>query len=255
MKHVQHSAPPTGSDRARSPIPRRCSAVKLACAGALSVTALIAVGCGSSSTAPSTSGDNVASTAAKTVATTARPARKAAHPPTVHKVIRPRHSNEHSRPPKITKGNSIQRPVAGTGGATANDDNPAGKASRADTGGRPTTRGEPNPCVLVSGAQAQAFTGKAVTVKEAPLGPTCIYQESGAKTPVTIAVGRMRFSAIKPHLKKLSQLTIGGRTAYCGVYGAAITYVPLSGNRVLNVAAPCAIGTRFAAAALPKLGE
>lgn len=254
MKHVPHSALATGSPPAPSRGPRRRSGVTLACAGALSVMALLVAGCGSSSKTSSASSHGVATTVVHARAATAQgPARRAARPKAI-KAIRHK-TNQRYAPPKITRRHAVQRPVAGTGGNTANDDNPASKASRADSGARPTTSGEPNPCVLVSGAQAQALTGKRIAVTEAPLGPTCIYQESGVKAPVTIAVERLRFSALKPHIKKLSELAIGGRTAYCGVYGTASTYVPLTGDRVLNVSAPCAVGTKFAAAALPKLGD
>jgi hypothetical protein len=41
--------------------------------------------------------------------------------------------------------------------------------------------------------------------------------------------------------------------AYCGNFGEPTTVVPLSRDRVLNVHAPCALGTRFAGAALARL--
>lgn len=157
---------------------------------------------------------------------------------------------------KITRGNPVRHPAAGTGGDVANDDNPTGsdKASRADSGG-PTVQGQPNPCALVSQAKAQAFTGKQLaTPKEAPLGPTCLYQVSGARTTAaTVVVETVAFSTLRPHVKGLSQSTIQGHTAYCGVYGVATTFVPLSGKRVLTITAPCAVGAKFAATALPKL--
>lgn len=266
MKHVQHSALTTGSDPTLSHGPRRRSGVKLACAGALSVTALLVTGCGSSSSAPSASSHRVAAIAVQTSSETVHgSARRAARTSLGKKVMRPKaiernappritKANEHYALTKITKGNPVQQPIAGTGGNTANDDNPAGKASHADSGGRPTTSGVPDPCVLVSGAQAQAFTGTAVTVREAPLGPTCIYTASGAKATVMTAVERLRFSALKPHIKKLSKFTIRGRTGYCGVYGTPVTYVLLSGSQVLSISSACPVGTKFAAAALPKLG-
>lgn len=252
MKHVQSGALMTGADRSPSGGPRTRSGAKVVCAGAIAL-GLLVVGCGSSSPAPSSSGEGVATTAAQTLGPPAQglvriPARAAAVGKVVH-----RKANERYAPPRIVKGNPVQRPAPGTGGNTANDENPPSKASRADSG-RPTTYGQPNPCMLVSAAQAQAITGKGVAVKEAPLGPTCIYQVSGVTVPITIAVERLSVSTLKPHIKKLSQLNVGGRTAYCGVYGAAVTYVPLSGGRVIHVSAPCAVGTKFAAAALPKLG-
>src|SRR5450755_1704459 len=204
---VEQSACATRSESAASRYSRRGSGVKLACAGALSVAAIVATGCGgSSSPTPGASGEGVAAMPAQASATTTQhvPA-TAGHPATAGKVA-PLKANEHSAPLKITKGQAVQRPAAGTGGGAVNDENPAGKASRADSGGRPTTSGQPNPCVLVSATQAQTFTGRAVAMKEAPLGPTCIYQEAGAKASVTLAVQRLHFSTLKPHIKKLSQL-------------------------------------------------
>ena len=248
-------------------MPRGHSGVKLACAGAICTAALVVAGCGSSSEVPRPSSANggAATMAIQTRDETTKGNARGAALHHAHRAAQRQFDpaaagkmqpkvKDHYAPPKVTKGNSVQRPFAGTGGATANDDNPAGKASRADSGGRPTTSGQPNPCALVTGAQAQGFTGKAVVMKEAPLGPTCIYHVSGENTSVTIAVERLHFSALKPHIEKLSQVSIGGRAGYCGVYGAGVTYVPLTGNRVLNVSAPCAVGTKFAAAALPKLG-
>ncbi len=155
--------------------------------------------------------------------------------------------------PKTTPTTVVQKPAAGTGGNTANDDNPGGKASRADAGGRPTVAGLPNPCALVSTAQAGSITGHAITAHEAPLGPTCIYEGTG--TAVTMAVERVRVTSLTRRIQKLVRQSVGGHTVYCGHYGSPITYAVLSGqDRVLSITAPCAVGTRFAAAALAKLG-
>ena len=151
-------------------------------------------------------------------------------------------------PPKISHGNPVRRPAPGTGGKSINDDNPAGKASAADSG----KIGPANPC-LVSRGQAESFTGTAVAQpKVAPLGPTCVYLAKGGKM-VTVAVERTVFAKLKPHMRNLVSYTVRGTQAYCGIYGAPVTYVLLSRERALVVSAPCDVGKRFATAALAKL--
>jgi hypothetical protein len=143
--------------------------------------------------------------------------------------------------------------MAGTGGGTANDDNRA----RADSGGGTAASAgsaKLNPCTLVTEVQAKAIVGKPIeTPQEAPLGPTCIYQSPGSKSSVTLIVESIDFAKLKGQLKKRTQVKIGKHTVYCGIYGQTATFVPLSGGRVLNVVGPCAVGIRFAAAALPRL--
>jgi hypothetical protein len=268
MKHVQHHATAAGSAVARTAGPRRRVRSALACAVALCAAVLTLTGCGGSSAKPpNPSGHAVAAaTVTSSAQTAAGHARRSAGRKAGHKAAsagdrthRPAakgletKAHERSAPVKITHGNPAEKPVAGTGGNTTNDDNPSATASRADSGGRPTTSGQANPCVLVSRAQASTLTGKAVSVQEAPLGPTCIYHEAGAGAPVTLAVQRLHFSTLKPHIKRLSERRISGRSAYCGVYGTEITYVLLSATRVLSISAPCEVGTKFASVALPKL--
>ncbi len=140
-------------------------------------------------------------------------------------------------------------PANGTGRAQANDDNPA----RADAGGRRS--GAPDPCTLVTQAQAQAILGVAVAAPvQAPLGPTCIYRPAGAHTFVTMTVESVDFAKIKAHIRGRTQFAVVGHTAYCGTYGQPTVFVALSVGRVLAVTAPCVTGARFAAAALPRLG-
>jgi hypothetical protein len=239
--------------------------------GAVSLTMLLAAGCGSSSSKPDaraaatpTQTGSATTTSALAEGTGARitvgkarqakTARRSAATKGARQPSAARKARRRSAAPQITRGNPIQRPAAGTGGDVANDDNPAAKGSRADSG--PSMSKTPNPCALVSQAQVQTFTGKRLAApKEAPLGPTCIYQESGAHAAtVTVVVESLVFSQLKPHVKKLAQSRIGGQTAYCGVYGATTTFVPLSRKRVLSITAPCPVGAKFAAAALPKLG-
>jgi hypothetical protein len=148
----------------------------------------------------------------------------------------------------VTNGVVVHRPAPGTGGAAVNDDNPG----QADSGKRGPSASD--PCTLVSKAEAQAIVGGSIaTPQEAPLGPTCIYQPEGAKTQVTLTVESLDFAQIRAQLHDRRRVRIGGRIAYCGDYGLPTTFVPLSGGRVLSITAPCAVGTRFAAKALPRL--
>lgn len=143
----------------------------------------------------------------------------------------------------------VHKPLHGTGGRELNDDNPG----TADVGKDPAA-GQSDPCALVSRTQAQAIVHKPIgTPQEAPLGPTCIYQPRGAKTFITLSLEGLDFAKVRPAIRGRIQYTIGGRAAYCGVYGQPTTFVPLSDGKVLDVTAPCAIGKLFAAEALASL--
>jgi hypothetical protein len=61
------------------------------------------------------------------------------------------------------------------------------------------------------------------------------------------------FDKLKPRLRPRQRIAVTGRTAYCGTYGQPMLYVPLSGGRVLSVAAHCAIAKQFAIAAVRQL--
>ena len=263
MKHQQH--PMTASPRRR----QRLALPSVALAGVVSLVAL--AGCGGSSKTPpassSTAAAQVSAPAASSTpavssqseaATTASRAKKSkAHiRAAAHHAARSSHARTQvikSTPTiKITKGNPVHKPAAGTGGNAVNDDNPTGKASFADSGGGST--GTSNPCNLVSQSQASSFTGKSIgKPRLAPLGPTCVYQELGGKTEVTIALQLAAFAKLKSHIRDLSTVTIAGHTGYCGVYGTPVTYFPMAQDRLLSISASCSVGTKFAAAALPKL--
>ena len=152
----------------------------------------------------------------------------------------------------VTRGVVIHKPVAGTGGATINDDNPKQTASRADSGNATST--QTNPCTLVSQADAEALIGGPIAApREAPLGPTCIYQPVHGKNSITLSVESINFSKIKPHMRKVTQFTVRGHAGYCGRYGQTMTFVPLAGGRVLNITAPCSVGTPLAERAIARL--
>ena len=264
MKHQQH--PMTASPRRR----QRLALPSVALAGVVSLVAL--AGCGGSSKAPSAS-SSTAAAQVQAPAVTSSPAVSSESAAATTSSSRATKSERHSRASehhaarssharaqviksttteKITKGNPVHKPAAGTGGNTVNDDNPTGKASFADSG--TGAGGTTNPCNLVSQSQASTFTGKPIgKPRLAPLGPTCVYEELSGKTEVTMALQLAAFAKLKPHIHDLSTVTISGHVGYCGVYGTPIMYVPMAQDRLLSISASCSVGTKFAAAALPKL--
>lgn len=165
----------------------------------------------------------------------------------IHSTVRPHNV--------VTRGAVTERPVAGTGGATHNDDNP-GRADAGRTSGHGVEQvaGQLNPCTLVSESSAEAIVGGPLDAPlEAPLGPTCIYHSPGYKTSITLTVQVVNFAQLKPHMKHSKPLIVGGHPAICGSYGRPTTFVPLGHDEVLTITAPCAMGKQFAAAALPRL--
>jgi hypothetical protein len=112
------------------------------------------------------------------------------------------------------------------------------------------------PCNLVTKAQAGAIVGAPLQDPlEAPQGPTCIYRSQDGKRFVTLAVQSVAFSKLKHQMHKRQQVTVSNKTAFCGMLGQPILYVPLSGSRVLSVAAPCQVARKFAARAVPRLND
>lgn len=143
---------------------------------------------------------------------------------------------------KVSKGHRSQKGKPTP--ALSNDDhNPAGASS-----------GQPNPCNLLTGAEAGAITGKEITrTLEAPLGPTCVYKIAGSKSDITLAIESSNLSQVTHHMGKRQQLNIAGHKAYCGKLGSQMLFVPLTGGRFLHVTAPCPVAQRLAAVALKRL--
>jgi hypothetical protein len=112
----------------------------------------------------------------------------------------------------------------------------------------------PNPCVLITGAEAEAILGAPiVATKEAPLGPTCIFKVKGQQQTVTLAVESLSVSTQVRQMQKLRRLTVAGRAAYCGTLGRPMLDIVLSGGKILNVTAPCAVAEALAAKALSRI--
>jgi hypothetical protein len=108
----------------------------------------------------------------------------------------------------------------------------------------------------VTRTEAQGILGRPIAAPvEAPLGPSCIYRPAGAGNLIALTVGSSDFAKVKAHLRNRTERNIDGRRAYCTDYGQATTFVPLAGGRILTVTAPCAVGVRFAAKAVPRLSS
>jgi hypothetical protein len=113
----------------------------------------------------------------------------------------------------------------------------------------------PNPCRLVTKREAHAILGAPIAeLREAPLGPTCIYRPQRAKRFITLAVQSTGLTATKRRGRDLIRVTLRGHKAYCQKYGSLMTVVPLRGGKVLSITGPCPIAARFASKALTRLG-
>ncbi|MGO9957688.1 MAG: hypothetical protein ACLP50_17230 [Solirubrobacteraceae bacterium] len=114
----------------------------------------------------------------------------------------------------------------------------------------------PNPCVLITGAQAQAALGARITGEtEAPLGPTCIFRVQGEREPVTVAIESVGVGTVAHDMKSAQRVVLSGHAAYCGTLGRPMLDVSLAGHRLLNVTAPCVAAERLAIQALPHISS
>jgi hypothetical protein len=142
--------------------------------------------------------------------------------------------------------------------ARARNATPSGRSSgRAAARARKQKAQEPSasrPCSLVSKTQARAIIGAAVLEPlEAPQGPTCIYQTKSGKPYVTLTVEKTSYSRLHEQTTRRRSIAVAHLRGVCGTFGRPMLYVPLSNGRVLSVAGPCELATRFAAQAIPHL--
>lgn len=118
----------------------------------------------------------------------------------------------------------------------------------------PVERDRNNPCALVTKAQAEAILGaKLVDPVVLPQGPTCIYRNRSSQRFAAISVQAQSFGALRRQLRRAERVDVSGRTAYCGMHGRPMLYLPLSGGRVLSVAAQCDTAVRLARRAGARL--
>jgi hypothetical protein len=110
------------------------------------------------------------------------------------------------------------------------------------------------PCSLVSEDEAASILEGNVNVTEGLQGPTCIYSKHGSNLQVAVGVTE---TTPLPNLRrrpdKASRVQVGDHTGWCLRYGSSSLEVPLGDGRVLDVTAPCATATRFAALALERV--
>ena len=110
-------------------------------------------------------------------------------------------------------------------------------------------------CDLVTKEEARAIFGAPIRDPlEAPQGPTCIYRAETGDGLVTLAVQSVSFRTLAPLIRQPRRIRVSDRIAYCGQYGQAMLYLPLSPGQVLSIAAPCPVARQFAARAVQRLG-
>lgn len=157
--------------------------------------------------------------------------------------------------------------VTGCGGSTSSTRSTAasGKQLTATVYTSPTTgqKQEPsppppkaqNPCTLVTHAEAAVILRSAsFSQTEAPLGPTCIFQEKGVAQSITLAVETVKVSKVIAQMKtKPAQSTIGGHPAFCGTLGSPLLFVDLGAGRALQIRANCPVAVALAAKAVPRI--
>ena len=118
----------------------------------------------------------------------------------------------------------------------------------------PARRNRDNPCSLVTKRQAQTILGaKLLDPVVVPQGPTCIYRDRASQSFTTIAIQSMDFRAVRRQLRRVQRVHVSDRTAYCGMHGRPMLYLPLSRGRVLSVASHCNTAARLARRAAARL--
>ncbi|HEY4093913.1 MAG TPA: hypothetical protein VGM33_00285 [Baekduia sp.] len=152
------------------------------------------------------------------------------------------------KPVDAPKPSAAGEPTAATSGTAAPDYESLLKQKSAPKG---TSF---SPCNLVSRKRAEVILGGAIQAPlEAPQGPTCIYRSTNGKSFVTVAVQQLRYAKVAKQVTKPVRLGVEGHAAYCGTLGREMLYLPLSGTRLLTIAAPCSVAKAFAATAVQKL--
>ena len=150
-----------------------------------------------------------------------------------------------------TPGNPVRGQEQDEGTEELTEHSPAYKRRQAQRAHAPGTAAA--PCSLVSRARAQVILGAPIAAPtEAPLGPTCLYRTSDRTMLVTVAVPRMKFSAVRHRLRRRTPVAGLGH-AFCAIDGRPMLYAPVGSGQVLSVAAPCPLAARFARTAIREL--
>ena len=121
------------------------------------------------------------------------------------------------------------------------------RATRSSSSARAASpRSRFTPCNLVTKAQARRDRRRAAagSARGAP-GPD-VHLPLAGRQALRDAGGPVRAvrEAQAPAAQAPARSTSPTRTAYCGTLGQPMLYVPLSGGRVLSVAAPCQVAQR-----------
>jgi hypothetical protein len=154
--------------------------------------------------------------------------------------------------PVAACGGGSPAPPASHGRLTA--ETASGRSNEAQGSGEVALQRATRPCRLVSRAQAGAIVGTRLAKPiEAPQGPTCIYRAAHGRRMFSLAVQTVPFATLRRQLQRPSPTSVAERRAYCVTVGQPTLYVPLPGDHVLSVQASCAVGKRFALAALRHL--
>jgi len=111
----------------------------------------------------------------------------------------------------------------------------------------------PQPCRLVTRAEASAILGHPVRTSTAPQGPTCIYASGGHRATVTLTVESAPLASLRRHARRVSAVHVGRATGLCLRYASTYVIVPLGGGALLQVTGPCSTARSFAARALVRL--
>jgi hypothetical protein len=110
------------------------------------------------------------------------------------------------------------------------------------------------PCGLVSRSRASAIVGAPLLKPvEAPQGPTCIYRAKKGRRMFALSLQSIAFEALGRQLHKPAVTRVARQPAFCVTVGQPTLYVGVSQGRVLSIQASCAMGKRFAEAALSHL--
>jgi hypothetical protein len=114
--------------------------------------------------------------------------------------------------------------------------------------------GAARPCSLVTKTQARAIIGTPIVEPlQAPQGPTCIYQAKTGKPYITLSVQAASYAGLQQQVRQRRSVAVANRHGVCGTFGRSMLYLPLGGGRVLSIAGPCDMASRFAAEAMPHL--
>jgi Protein of unknown function (DUF3558) len=160
-------------------------------------------------------------------------------------------------PPKAAPGtpeNPLVAKPSSLESGTAESGRPGFKSLVEDQRDAPARQEGANPCALVTKAQAQAVLGtRLLDPLVAPQGPTCIFRDRSGQSFATISYQPVAFDRLRRQTHRLKAVAVADRTAYCGVNGAPVLYLPLAGGRTLSVSAQCEIARRLARHAVPRL--